>query len=58
MDTYLELKNEPFSFKTAVQIGMVLLEQFKVIHEAGYCQNDLKLENLLIGNAPCLPLEL
>ena len=58
MDTYLEQRNEPFSFKTAVQIGITLLEQFKVMHEAGYCQNDLKLENILIGNAPCLPIEL
>ena len=58
LDTYLEARNEPFTFKTTMQVGLALLEQLRIIHQSGYCHNDLKLENILIGNAPSLPVSL
>ena len=55
MENHLFEKNEPFSEKTVLQIGIQLLESFKLIHEAGYTFNDLKLDNVLIGDSLKLP---
>ena len=55
MEKFLFTRNEPFSEKTVLQIGIQLLEAFKIIHEAGYIFNDLKLDNILIGDASELP---
>jgi len=33
-----------------MQIGMKVLEAFEKIHSAGYSYNNLKLENVMIGN--------
>ena len=32
-----------------------MIESFKIIHEAGYNYNDLKLDNVMIGDAKELP---
>ena len=55
MEHYLFERNEPFSEKTVLQIGIQLIDAFKMIHEAGYTFNDLKLDNVLIGDACELP---
>lgn len=55
MENHLFEKNEPFSEKTVLQIGIQLLDSFKLIHEAGYTFNDLKLDNVLIGDSVKLP---
>lgn len=55
MENYLFEKDEPFSEKTVLQIGIQLIESFKIIHEAGYNYNDLKLDNVMIGDAKELP---
>ena len=39
-----------FSKKTIHQIGIRLVDIFKKIHETGFIYNDLKLDNLMIGN--------
>lgn len=55
MENYLFAREQPFSEKTVFQIGLELLESFKMIHEAGYIFNDLKLDNVLIGDDQSLP---
>lgn len=39
-----------FSKKTIFQLGIRLIDALERIHEAGYVFNDLKLDNVLIGN--------
>lgn len=55
LENYLFQKDEPFSEKTVLQVGIQLLDSIKMIHEAGFTFNDLKLDNVLIGDAPELP---
>lgn len=42
--------NGHFCFKTTAQIGIQLVNILEKIHEAGYVFNDLKPDNILIGN--------
>ena len=39
-----------FSFKTIIQIGIALLDIIQTFHKSGYVYNDLKPENICIGN--------
>jgi len=55
LENYLFKKDEPFSEKTTLQVGIQLLDSLKMIHEAGFTFNDLKLDNVLIGDAQELP---
>ena len=34
---------------------MQLIDALKMVHEAGYCYNDLKLDNIMIGDATNIP---
>ena len=36
--------------KTVCQVGIKLIEIIKQIHDLGYVYNDLKLDNILIGD--------
>ena len=47
---YFHQRSEPFSLKTVCQIGIKILEQLKCIHETGFVYNDLKLENIMVGD--------
>jgi len=49
LEKYLFKRNEPFSLDCSIKIGMKLLEQLRIIHAAGYTYNDLKLDNVLVG---------
>jgi len=51
LDYYFQQRQHPFTLKTVLQIGLNLLEQYKYIHLAGYIHNDLKLENILVGDS-------
>ena len=42
--------NLQFSAKTNYQIGIRLINIYRQIHSAGYIYNDLKLENILVGD--------
>jgi serine/threonine protein kinase len=55
LESIINRRNAPFSFKTSIQIGCQLLEQYKLIHASGYIHNDLKLENILVGKASAQP---
>ena len=54
MENIIFERNEPFTEKTVLQIGIQILESFRVIHEAGYIYKDLKLDN--VNEAGVLPL--
>lgn len=38
------------SEKTTVQVGLQVLEKLEALHEVGYLYNDLKPDNILVGN--------
>jgi serine/threonine protein kinase len=39
-----------FSLKTTCEIGIQLIEALQILHKAGYVHNDLKLDNILVGD--------
>ncbi len=41
-----------FTFKTAAQIGIPFISILEQVHELGYVYNDIKPDNILIGNKP------
>ena len=41
-----------FGFKTTAQIGIQLLDLLQELHKMGYVYNDLKPDNILVGNCP------
>ena len=43
-------KTQRFSLKTAVQIGIQLIDRLKELHECGFIHNDLKPDNILLGS--------
>jgi serine/threonine protein kinase len=47
---YLFKRNKAFSLQTVCQIGIQLIEALSRIHQIGYVHNDLKLENILVGD--------
>lgn len=49
--------NGHFCFKTTAQIGIQLVNILEKIHEAGYVFNDLKPDNILIGNRNILKFD-
>jgi casein kinase 1/casein kinase 1 epsilon len=55
MESYLFERNEPFTEKTVLQIGIQILDSLRVIHDAGYIYKDLKLDNVMIGDDQSLP---
>lgn len=50
MQHYLNKRNQAFSLKTVCQIGIRLIEMFECIHDLGLVYNDLKLDNILVGD--------
>lgn len=46
-----------FSQKTAVQIGIQLIDRLQALHNIGYIHCDLKLQNLLIETDDVTSLE-
>ena len=39
-----------FSLKTICEIGIQLIEALQILHKVGYVHNDLKLDNVLVGD--------
>ena len=46
--------NSKFSLKTTVQIGIQLIKIMQQIHEYGFVFNDLKPDNILLGEQSLL----
>ena len=49
LEKFLFKRNEPFTLACTIKIGIRVLEQLRLIHEAGFTYNDLKLDNILVG---------
>lgn len=50
LQTYLKERNKTFSLKTVCQVGIQLLDILEQVHRAGYVYNDLKFDNILVGD--------
>ena len=50
LDFVFDKFNNRFEAKTIYQIGIQLLEIFEKIHYSGFTYNDLKLDNIMIGD--------
>jgi len=55
LEDYLFERNEAFTEKTTLQVGIQLLDSIKLIHQSGFLYNDLKLNNICVGDAAELP---
>jgi serine/threonine protein kinase len=51
LDTVFEARKNRFSSKTIFMLGIKLVEIFELIHAAGFTYNDLKLDNIVIGDS-------
>ena len=51
LEDYLFERNEAFSEKTTLQVGIQLLDSLRMIHQSGFLYNDLKLNNIVVGDA-------
>lgn len=51
LEDYLYARNQPFTEKTTIQLGLQIFDRIREVHEAGYLYCDLKLNNVLIGDA-------
>lgn len=45
------MKSKRFSIKTAIQIGIQLIDRLQALHGIGYLHMDLKPDNILLGSA-------
>ena len=43
-------REKAFSLKTVCLIGLRLIQQLEELHQIGYVYNDLKLDNIVIGD--------
>jgi serine/threonine protein kinase len=55
LEDYLFERNEAFTEKTTLQVGIQLLDSMRLIHQSGFLYNDLKLNNIVVGDAAELP---
>jgi serine/threonine protein kinase len=55
LEKYLFKRNDHFSPSCAFKIGIQLVDQMRIIHDAGYTYNDLKLDNILVGDCKEMP---
>ena len=49
MNYFCEM-GQKFSLKTVCLIGIQVLEGLEKLHHIGYVHNDLKLDNILVGD--------
>lgn len=47
---YLTQRGKAFSLKTVCQLGIRLIQQFEELHKIGKIYNDLKLDNVIVGD--------
>jgi serine/threonine protein kinase len=58
LEEYFTQGGKTFSIKTICQIGVKLINSIKILHEVGYVHNDIKLENVMIGDGTSSPSSL
>ena len=54
LNKFIKFFENKLSLTTIVHIAMQLVMCLKKIHEYGYVYNDLKPDNILVGNVPIL----
>ena len=50
LESLFEKYDQKFTYKTILLLGISILEIFEKVHASGYTYNDLKLDNILIGD--------
>lgn len=50
LEHIFEQHNHNFCQKTIIELGLKLLDIIEMIHNAGYTYNDMKLDNILVGD--------
>lgn len=55
LEQYFDQQNRTLSKASVYGLGIKVLSILEQIHSSGYIYNDLKLDNLLIGNYDELP---
>lgn len=55
LQDYLISRKMGFSLNTVVQVGCRILQIFEQLHNLGKIFNDLKLDNIMIGDAVSSP---
>jgi len=50
LESYLSQKESCFTMTTICQLGIQLVECIKKVHKIGYIHNDIKLDNILVGD--------
>ncbi len=55
LETYFFQRKQNISKISIYNLGIFLIETLKVIHQAGYIYNDIKLDNIMTGFADELP---
>ena len=53
LERYQQERGKAFSFQTVNLIGIRLTDLLMEIHSIGYVYNDLKTDNILVGNYRC-----
>lgn len=52
---YFYLRKKSFTVKTVCQLGCRLLQILQKVHQIGLIYNDLKLDNIIVGDADDSP---
>ena len=55
LQQHLAKRGKAFSLKTVCQLGIKLMNQFEGLHSIGKVYNDLKLDNILVGDKDSSP---
>jgi serine/threonine protein kinase len=55
---YFRQRGSPFSIFTVCRIGIKLISALQILHESGFVHNDLKPDNILVGDESSSPQSL
>ena len=50
LENYLYNREQNFSMQTECQIGIQLISCIEMLHQTGYVHNDIKLDNIIVGD--------
>ena len=50
MQSFIKKYNKKLSLKTIIHISIQLINRLQAVHDLGFVYNDLKPDNILVGN--------
>lgn len=50
MQSFMKKFNKKLSLQTVIQISIQLINRLQAVHQFGFVYNDLKPDNILVGN--------